>query len=190
MAKQITINAFTAKSHGIANVLESEVKIAQAFDPLKSKRLSNLRDYLAIWDTGATNSCIYQKVVNECGLKPIGMAQVHTASEETTSNVYVVSIVLRNNVTIPAIRVTEAKLAGNQDVLIGMDVINLGDFAVTNADGKTTFSFQLPSVKEIDFVKEINAQKRNQPIKGVPKVGRNAPCPCGSGLKYKKCHGK
>ncbi len=22
-----------------------------------------------------------------------------------------------------------------------------------------------------------------------PKVGRNDPCPCGSGKKYKKCHG-
>ena len=21
-----------------------------------------------------------------------------------------------------------------------------------------------------------------------PKIGRNQPCPCGSGLKYKKCH--
>ena len=25
---------------------------------------------------------------------------------------------------------------------------------------------------------------------GVPKVGRNEPCPCGSGKKYKKCHGR
>lgn len=24
----------------------------------------------------------------------------------------------------------------------------------------------------------------------IPKVGRNEPCPCGSGLKYKKCHGQ
>ena len=24
---------------------------------------------------------------------------------------------------------------------------------------------------------------------GAPKVGRNDPCPCGSGKKYKKCHG-
>ncbi|MEK7380315.1 MAG: SEC-C metal-binding domain-containing protein, partial [Gemmatimonadota bacterium] len=24
---------------------------------------------------------------------------------------------------------------------------------------------------------------------GVPEVGRNDPCPCGSGKKYKKCHG-
>jgi preprotein translocase subunit SecA len=28
------------------------------------------------------------------------------------------------------------------------------------------------------------------PVKrGIPKVGRNDPCPCGSGKKYKKCHG-
>lgn len=23
-----------------------------------------------------------------------------------------------------------------------------------------------------------------------PKVGRNEPCPCGSGTKYKRCHGR
>lgn len=27
-------------------------------------------------------------------------------------------------------------------------------------------------------------------VRGVPKVGRNEPCPCGSGKKYKQCHGK
>jgi preprotein translocase subunit SecA len=29
-----------------------------------------------------------------------------------------------------------------------------------------------------------------QPIHAGPKVGRNDPCPCGSGKKYKHCHGK
>jgi len=29
-----------------------------------------------------------------------------------------------------------------------------------------------------------------QPVHAGKKVGRNDPCPCGSGLKYKKCHGK
>jgi SEC-C motif len=28
------------------------------------------------------------------------------------------------------------------------------------------------------------------PVIGVPKVGRNTPCPCGSGIKYKRCHGR
>ncbi|MEK9177576.1 MAG: preprotein translocase subunit SecA [Patescibacteria group bacterium] len=30
----------------------------------------------------------------------------------------------------------------------------------------------------------------SQTIKKEPQVGRNDPCPCGSGKKYKKCHGK
>jgi preprotein translocase subunit SecA len=25
---------------------------------------------------------------------------------------------------------------------------------------------------------------------GMPKVGRNDPCPCGSGKKFKHCHGQ
>lgn len=29
-----------------------------------------------------------------------------------------------------------------------------------------------------------------QQVKGVVKIGRNDPCPCGSGKKYKSCHGK
>ena len=33
-------------------------------------------------------------------------------------------------------------------------------------------------------------QKANTPIKVDKRVGRNDPCPCGSGLKYKNCHGK
>jgi hypothetical protein len=33
-------------------------------------------------------------------------------------------------------------------------------------------------------------QKQNTPIRVDKKVGRNDPCPCGSGLKYKNCHGK
>ena len=31
---------------------------------------------------------------------------------------------------------------------------------------------------------------KKQPVKNDKKVGRNDPCPCGSGLKYKKCCGK
>jgi hypothetical protein len=30
---------------------------------------------------------------------------------------------------------------------------------------------------------------RWEPVRHGPKVGRNDPCPCGSGKKYKKCHG-
>jgi preprotein translocase subunit SecA len=36
---------------------------------------------------------------------------------------------------------------------------------------------------------EGEAPKQEQVTRGQPKVGRNDPCPCGSGKKYKKCHG-
>ncbi|GAB1577640.1 preprotein translocase subunit SecA [Bordetella petrii] len=38
---------------------------------------------------------------------------------------------------------------------------------------------------------DADAQPAQQPVRNfVPKVGRNDPCPCGSGKKYKHCHGK
>ncbi|WP_114418564.1 preprotein translocase subunit SecA [Marinospirillum perlucidum] len=39
--------------------------------------------------------------------------------------------------------------------------------------------------------KESAGEQQGQPFKReYPKVGRNEPCPCGSGKKYKQCHGK
>ena len=44
-----------------------------------------------------------------------------------------------------------------------------------------------------DVVSEASAQvarEKAQPVRTGPKVGRNDPCPCGSGKKYKQCCGK
>jgi preprotein translocase subunit SecA len=35
-----------------------------------------------------------------------------------------------------------------------------------------------------------NAPQKVQVVRHTPKVGRNDPCPCGSGKKYKHCHGR
>jgi len=31
---------------------------------------------------------------------------------------------------------------------------------------------------------------RFMPVRTRPEIGRNPPCPCGSGKKYKHCHGR
>ena len=117
------------------------------------------------------------------------MAKVFTAGGEHRSPVYLISLFLPNKVFIPQLRVTKGVLPGDAEVLIGMDIIGQGDFAVTNKDGKTTFSFRMPSIERIDFVKQKPIP--TTPVKRAsPKIGRNDPCPCGSGLKYKKCCGK
>jgi tetratricopeptide (TPR) repeat protein len=36
----------------------------------------------------------------------------------------------------------------------------------------------------------LGLQKSAPKVNAAPKVGRNGACPCGSGKKYKKCHGK
>jgi preprotein translocase subunit SecA len=42
--------------------------------------------------------------------------------------------------------------------------------------------------KNKDEVKKSSSKKDNVED-GIPKVGRNDPCPCGSNKKYKHCHG-
>jgi preprotein translocase subunit SecA len=45
--------------------------------------------------------------------------------------------------------------------------------------------------KASDMVSEANeAVAKAQPVRTGPRVGRNDPCPCGSGKKYKQCCGK
>jgi hypothetical protein len=44
--------------------------------------------------------------------------------------------------------------------LFGMDVIGSGDLAITNHNGKTTFTFRIPPCEEIDFVAEIAEHNR------------------------------
>jgi len=41
-----------------------------------------------------------------------------------------------------------------------------------------------------DLLNQNSEPKSNAPIRVEKKVGRNDPCPCGSGKKYKNCHGK
>lgn len=104
----------------------------------------------------------------------------------TLANVYLVAIFLPNKVAFTSVRVTEAPLPTGTDVLIGMDMISQGDFAVTNFGGKTVFSFRIPSMQTIDYVQAGN-KGAAPPSSGASKVGRNDPCPCGSGKKFKKC---
>ncbi len=43
---------------------------------------------------------------------------------------------------------------------------------------------------EHDVYNDQETAVRRTPVQAGPKIGRNDPCPCGSGKKYKSCHGK
>lgn len=46
------------------------------------------------------------------------------------------------------------------------------------------------AANENDYFDPSAAHVKQEPIKVGPKIGRNDPCPCGSGKKFKNCHGK
>jgi preprotein translocase subunit SecA len=46
------------------------------------------------------------------------------------------------------------------------------------------------AANENDYYDPSTTAVKQQPIVVGPKVGRNDPCPCGSGKKFKNCHGK
>jgi hypothetical protein len=139
----------------------------------------------ALWDTGATGCVITEKLAKELALYPIASTYVDHAGGRSLSNVYMLNLWLPNQVGLEGIRFTEFKhTTGSFDVIVGMDVITLGDFAITHKHGKTLLTYQLPSFANIDFVKD-NKKAEAQKYKNI---GRNQPCPCKSGKKFKDCH--
>lgn len=181
------IRAFTLKSDkGKLRVLKTECGVCQAHKPAQGIPHPKVEKFIGLWDTGASGTVISSDVVNKLGLLPIGKTKAYNANGEAIVNVYLINLFLPNKVAFPFIKVTEGILNGI-DLLIGMDVISLGDFSITNVSNKTTFSFRVPSTTEIDYVAEASQAKT--PITSN-KIGRNAPCPCGSGRKYKNCCGK
>lgn len=170
---------FTSRCKGLNNCLKNSVLINST-----EKTSLPVRQWVALWDTGATRSVITKKVVDALELKPVTMQKACTPSGEYEAYCYYIDLFLPSHVVVKQMVVMEGQPAGC-DIIIGMDVIGQGDFAVTNYSGKTVFSFRLPSMATIDFVNHSYLK----PIVNDPKPGRNDDCPCGSGKKYKVCCG-
>ena len=61
-------------------------------------------------------------------------------------------------------------------------------------DARADWLYELPEWDELIDSKRrkelYKEQKLSTTVVKGPKISRNDPCPCGSGLKYKKCCGK
>ena len=55
---------------------------------------------------------------------------------------------------------------------------------------KTDYSKLQTSRPDQGDGQEGEKKQKAEPVRVEKKVGRNDPCPCGSGKKYKNCHGK
>ena len=153
-SKNTPIHALTHRHTGIARNIVTPVEIKNVFD-------GKIVTTLGIWDTGATGSVITKSTAIALGLLPIRRITVRGVHGKRRVNVYYANITLNNkNITLNT-HVTECdELSADNSVgmLIGMNIITRGDFAITNYQENTTMSFCVPSLQEIDFVSAVKVK--------------------------------
>ena len=157
--KKIPHLAFSIQYKGIARELISESEIV---NPLNNQR----NKYKAIWDTGATNTVITPKVLKELSLTIVDIATiVGVNSEPEHAQVALFNLLLPNGVSIKGVRGSVCTIGGDSDILIGMDIIKFGDFAISNGGGQTLFSFAIPSFEnKTDLLEKANNTNKNNKL--------------------------
>jgi hypothetical protein len=149
---------------GIANVIGSSVQLSSPNSLLLEGETAIATTCIGIWDTGASASAITELTAKKLKLAPTGGKNVSGLGGTIFKNTYLIDIVLPNGITIYDLSVTEldnpkdhsGNIVDNFGMLIGMDIINRGDFVVTNFQGKTVMSFRMPSTAKVDYVEEWN----------------------------------
>lgn len=143
-------------SGGRRSAILTNVGICLPFPLITGETIEKeVQQFIGVWDTGATNTVISKKIVDAVGLKPTGQTKVNTPAGDDYQNTYLVNLTLPMGFMFPNLMVTEGKMAG-VDALIGMDIICLGDFSITNLIGNTVMNFRIPSMIEYDYVTDGN----------------------------------
>ena len=106
----------------------------------------------ALWDTGATHSCISERLAHKLGLEAVDYVHVATASGIEYVPTYFTHLFFPNGLEFRNWELMQFKYSGDDsDLKIGMDIITQGDFSITNFGGKTYCSFRIPSKHALDY---------------------------------------
>jgi hypothetical protein len=131
------------------------------------KNLRNMAiEVKALWDTGATLSFIKPELRDNFKLSMVrtgSSATIAGVGGQVKADFTIVSLLLAQNFVLEYCPVYVVDFPVNFDMVIGMDIINMGDFAVSNTENKTSFSFVVPPLPDrINFAekaKMLNIQK-------------------------------
>jgi len=111
----------------------------------------------AIWDTGANRTVITHRLMSSLNLISVDNDWVHGVNSKQEVDIVAIAVKLPNGLLIPDIRVYVCDLPTPIDLLLGMDIIQIGDFHISNTGGSTLFSFVTPSLpKPFDLSREAD----------------------------------
>jgi predicted aspartyl protease len=126
------------------NILIFHIKLiteAEIFNSIQNENVIKVR---ALWDTGAMLSAITPEVAERLNLVSTDRIKVNGIGSYSIADIVRVSIRLPNLVELKNARISVLNLVRDVDMLIGMDIIRLGDFSISNGEGKTLFTFAMP----------------------------------------------
>ena len=106
-------------------------------------------------DTGCSDTCISEELAQKMNLTVIGKDQYVGADVAVNCLKYLVCIYIDRDIDCGTLEVGTFKKNGRpEDVLIGMDILNKCDLAITNSNGRTKITIDMPSKRNLDFTKE------------------------------------
>jgi hypothetical protein len=146
--------AFSNRKEGIVPAVHTSAGISSAIDVsgVDFDAQEGVRWVNALWDTGAMCSCISKRCAVMLGLEIINVTHMATATHIVEAPVYMAHLFLPNFPVFAYLEMLEFQdTSDNCDIIIGMDIITQGDFAISNFGGNTFFSFRIPSIQTIDF---------------------------------------
>ena len=104
-----------------------------------------------LWDTGATLTFIKPIIRDKlklCMFKTDASADIAGLGGIFKADFSIASIILTENLKIDYCPVHVLDYPINFDMIIGMNIINMGDFSVSNTESKTSFSFIIPPLPD------------------------------------------
>ncbi len=106
----------------------------------------------ALWDTGATNTCVSDRLAKEQSLIASNVVKIATGNGIIEVSSYTIHLRFPNGLEFKGLEMPEFKYTHDDcDLILGMDIITQGDFAITNQHGRTRFSFRIPSLHSLDY---------------------------------------
>lgn len=146
---------FTKHYSKIAKALITDCSIMDGVDLKPGMKVQQLSTDNAIWDTGADTTIVCKSILDELQVKPQGRVAILGIGSLLDSRLYTIHLGLPSGDLIHNLHVMAMDDdQTDYDVIIGMDVISLCDFAITTPNKKTKFTFERPSKRDIDFTKE------------------------------------
>lgn len=145
------MGAFTRRFPSVVDNVVTECFVYSPEEIKRGERVRRLKLNRSLWDTGASSSLITKAAVDALGLTPIGQSEISGVNAGAEfKKTYLVHVGLPTGDVVTDVLASEFD-SEDYDFIVGMDIIQNGDFAVTNMNDATTFSFMIPSMNEIDF---------------------------------------